>query len=173
MGAGGGCLPRGCVNLGVCSGGGVCPGRGLPAEGVSAHGVSVQGVCVCLGGCLPRGCVCPEGLSATPPTSVDRQMPVKILPYPKLRLRVVINNINCCHSLWYPIEDPGQQSHDLVYKTGKEEDARHDLKFHVCFTLLDPRYATGISLQREFGMGQHGTGNGKHRSVSAFAVFLF
>ena len=33
-------------------------------------------------------------------------------------------------------------------------------------------YATGTSLQREFGMGQCGSGNGQQRSVSASVVFL-
>ena len=76
---GGGCLP----------GRGVCPGRGGGAQGYVCvpRGVSVQWGCaqegVCLGGCLPGGCL-------SPPT-LHRQIPVKILPCPKLRLREVIS----------------------------------------------------------------------------------
>ena len=57
---------------------------GVSAQGeMSVQGMSTWGVCPggCLlrGGCLPRGCL--------PHPSVDRQMPVKILPCPKLRLQ--------------------------------------------------------------------------------------
>ena len=57
---------------GVCSGGDVCPGDVY--LGCLPRGVSAQG------GCLPTGCL--------PHPSVDRQMTVKILPCPKLRLQV-------------------------------------------------------------------------------------
>ena len=47
----------------------------------------VQGV----GGSLSRRCLCAGGVSFREiPPPVDRQTPVKILPYPKLRLRAVI-----------------------------------------------------------------------------------
>ena len=105
---GGGCLPHpgGEGEGGVCQvpGGGrvgVCqvPGEGgvcqVPGKGGVCH--VPGGVCLVLGGCLPgpRGGVCQvrgdmtsqHALRQTPspPPTVDRQTPVKTLPWPQLR----------------------------------------------------------------------------------------
>ena len=70
---------------GVCPGGcllgSVCPEECLPRERCPPRGCLTRAVCT--QGCLSRGGVRPP---------MDRQMPVKTLPFPKLRLRAVMRN---------------------------------------------------------------------------------
>ena len=71
---------RGLLPGGVCSGGCLLPGS------VCSGGVCLGGVCsqvgrVCSWGCLLPGGYIPACTEADPP-SVDRQTPVKILPWP-------------------------------------------------------------------------------------------
>ena len=72
--SGGVSAPRGVSGLGgggVWSWGGVCSG-----------GVCSRGECLLLGGCLLPGGISQHALRQTPLPPVDRQTPVKILPWP-------------------------------------------------------------------------------------------
>ena len=66
-----GCLFRGYLSRGPLSRGGLCQGA------------------LCPGGALSKGFLSREVSVRETPSPVDRQMPVKILPCPKLRLQVV------------------------------------------------------------------------------------
>ena len=93
---GGVSAPRGCLFWGgVCSGGCLLPGRGGGVcSGGSVYSQGEGGVCswggVCSGGvcsrgwgwCLVQGGISQHALRQTPLPPVDRQMPVKILPWP-------------------------------------------------------------------------------------------
>ena len=76
----------------------MCKALSLPYGGgsllgglcLSGGGVSVWGGQSLSRGSLSRGSLSRGSLSGKPPPPVDRQVPVKILPCPKLCLRAVI-----------------------------------------------------------------------------------
>ena len=91
-------LSVGSLSRGVSVRGGLCPGGSL-SRGVSVWGISVQGS-LCPGGLCPEGSLSgeisvqgglsggslPRGVSVREtPLRTDRQTPVKVLRYPKLR----------------------------------------------------------------------------------------
>ena len=77
-------LPSG----GISVRGSLCPGVSL-SRGLSVQGSLCPGVSLSRGLC-PGGSLCGGSLSGRPLLPVDRQMSVKILPCPQLRLRAVI-----------------------------------------------------------------------------------
>ena len=98
----------------------------LSVEGCLLRGVSSQGVDVCLVG------VYPGGVCRTPP--VDRQMPVKILPCPKLRLRAVISLFSepsCMHFVHTGI--PNKFSTVIIQYLNKEKKSASTKNFSCTF----------------------------------------
>ena len=72
---------------------------------MSRGGVFCPGRCLCLGGlCTGRSLSRDTPLDTDPLPPPDRQAPVKILPCPKLRLRVVINHsqqLSQCYKVYF------------------------------------------------------------------------
>ena len=149
----GGCLVGGSLPSpgGAWSGGGICSQGGLLLGG---WGVCSQGVCLvegAIGGCLlpgvsawsvpgPGGCLLPGGSAwsggyipacteaDTPPPPVDRQTPVKILPWPNF---VAAGNDVDCKSQFNTTAPLAAQS-----RNGR--NTRRDLASKMLWSGYDP-----------------------------------